>query len=151
MNYAQIRWSVENEPRAADTTRDRLVHTPIKLARLIRKAKEREKYKSARDQQPAEHLEAVSHTRVIPPDEARDLDNLGIVAVRGGPTLPRCDTFLRSNDNDIRPQWNGSENSGGRNAHQPEVPATAETLGMRHHLLELTLALVERANGRDWN
>jgi hypothetical protein len=150
MNYAQIRWSVENEPRAADTTRDRLVHTPIKLARLIRKAKEREKDKSARDQRPAEHLEAISHTRVTPPDEACDLDDLGIVTVRGGPALPRCDTCLRTDDNDIRPQRNGPEHLGGRKGHQAEVPATAK-LGMRRHLLEQTLALVERANRRDWN
>jgi hypothetical protein len=121
------------------------------LARLIREAKEREKDKSARDQRPAEHFEVVNHTRVIPPDEACDLDDLGIVAVCVGPAFPRCDTRLRIGDDDIQPQRNGPKYIGGGKGHQPEAPATAKTLGMRHHLLELTLVLVERPNGRDWN
>ena len=70
--------------------------------------------------------------------------------MRVGPTFPRCDTVLRIGDDDIRPQRNGPEYIGGRKGHQPEVPATAKTM-RRHHLLELTLVLVERANGRDWN
>ena len=142
---------MDSERRVADTTGDRRVHTTIKLARLIRKAKEREKDKSARDQRPAEYLEAISQIWVILPNEACDLDDLGIVAVRVGPAFPRCDTRLRIGDDEIRPQRNGPEYLGGRNGHQAEVPATAETMGMRHYLLELTLALVERANGHDWN
>jgi hypothetical protein len=86
---------------------------------------------------------------VIPPDEACDLGDRGIVAVRVGPAFPRSDTRLRTDDNDIRPQRNCPENPSGRKGHQPEVQATTGTLGVRHHLLELTLALVERADGRD--
>jgi hypothetical protein len=106
------------------------------LARLIPKAEECEKDKSTRDQRPAEYLEATSQIWVILPNEACDLHYIGIVAVRGGPALPRLDTCLRIGDDEIRPQWNGSEYLGGRNAHQPEVPATARTLRMRHHLVE---------------
>ena len=148
MDYTQIHWSVENEPRDADATEDRCVHTPIKLARLIRETEECEKDKGTRDQRPAEHLEATIQIIVIPPDEACDLGDRGIVAVRVGPAFPRSDTRLRTDDDDIRPQRNGPEYFGGRKGHQPEVPATAETL-RRHHLPGLTLALIERANGRD--
>ena len=139
-----------SERRVADMTSDRRVQPTIMLERLVRKAKEREKDKSARDQRPAEHLEADFHTRVIPPDRACDLVDFGIVAVRVGPAFPRCDTALHIGDDDIRPQRNAPEYIGGRKGHQPEVTATAKTL-RRHHLLELTLVLVERANGRDWN
>jgi hypothetical protein len=148
MNYAQIRWSAGNEPRAADTTGDRLVHTSIKLTRLIRKTEERKKDKRARHQQPSEYLEAISQMWVILPNDAWDLDDLGIVAVRVGPAFPRLDTRLRIGDDEIRPQRNGPEYLDARNGHQAEVQATTGTLGMRH-LLELTLALVERADGYD--
>jgi hypothetical protein len=46
------------------------------LARLIRKAKECKKDKRARDNQPAEHLDAASHMWVILPNDAWDLDDL---------------------------------------------------------------------------
>ena len=143
-----MHWSMENKPRAADTIEDRCVHTSIKLARLICETEECEKDKGTRDQRPAEHLDVI-HIMVIPPDEACDLGDRGIVAVRIGPAFPRCDTRLRIDDNDIRPQRNCPENLSERKGHQPKVQATTGTLGMRHHLLELTLALVERADGHD--
>ena len=149
INHAQIRWSVENEPRVADTISDRRVHTSIKSARLIRKTEECEKDKSARDQRPAEHLEALMCNGDTPPDKSCDLGDRGRVAVRVGPAFPRCDTFLRTGYDDIRPQRNCPEYLGGRKGHQPEVQATTGTLGIRHCLLELTLALVERADGCD--
>ena len=49
---------VSERRQVADTRCDRRVQTTIMLARLIRKAKKREKDKRARDQLPAEHLEA---------------------------------------------------------------------------------------------
>jgi hypothetical protein len=141
---------VESGRRIADTTGDGRVHTTIMLARLIRKAKEREKDKSARDHRPAEYPEATSQIWVVLPNDAWDLDDLGIMAVHFGPAFPRSDT-LCIGDDEIRPQRNGPEYLGGRKGHQPEVPATVKTLGVNHYLPELTLALVERVNGRDWN
>jgi hypothetical protein len=149
IDHAQIHRSVENEPRVANTIGDRLVHTSIKSPRLIRKTEECEKDKSTRDQRPAEHLEAVSYDRDIPPDETCNLVDHGIVAVRVGPAFPRSDTESHIGYEDIRPQRNCPKNLGGRKGHQPEVQATTGTLGMRHHLLELTLALVKCADGYD--
>ena len=140
---------MDNEPRVADTISDRRVQTSIKSARLIRKTEECKKDKSARDQRPAEHLEAVSSNGDTLPDKSCDLGDRGRVAVRVGPAFPRCDTFLRIGYEDIRPQRNCPKYLGGRKGHQPEVQATIGTLGMRHRLLELTLALVERADGYD--
>ena len=119
------------------------------LASLICKAKEREKDKRARDQRPAEYLDPSSKLWVVLPNVAWDLDDLGIVSVHLSPASPRPDTCRRIGDDEIRPQRNGPKYLGRRKGHQPEVPATAKTLRMRHHLFELTLALVERANGRD--
>ena len=87
------------------------------LARLIRKAKECKKGKRARDDRPAEHLDAVSHGWVILPDDAWDLDDLGIVAVHVGPAFPRSDTRLRGGHNEIRSQRNGPKYFGGRKGH----------------------------------
>jgi hypothetical protein len=122
------------------------------LARLSRKAEEREKYKRACDKRPAEHLELDSDIWVILPNDTWDLDDLGIVTVRVGPAFPRVDTNLRIPHDDIRPQGNGPEYLDGGNAHQAEVSATTETMGRRHPLPELsgpTIALVERINGYD--
>ena len=116
------------------------------LARLIRKAKEPEKDKSARDQRPAEYPKANSQIWVVLPNDARDLVDLGIVTVHISPAFPRLDTCLRIGHDEIRPQRNGPKYLGRRKGHQPEVPATVKTLGMDHYLAELTLAPVERVN-----
>ena len=79
------------------------------LARLIRKAKEPEKDKSARDQRPAEYPEAISQIWVVLPNDTWDLDDLGIVSVRVGPAFPGFDTRLRIGDDEICPQRNGPE------------------------------------------
>jgi hypothetical protein len=116
----------------ADTTGERCVHTTIALARLIRKAEEREKEKRASNKRPTEYLEAIFRIWVIPPNEACDLDNRGIVAVRVCPAYPRSDTLLHIGHDKIRPQRNGPEYLDGADGHQAEVPATTETRGSRH-------------------
>jgi hypothetical protein len=121
------------------------------LARLIRKAKEREKNKRARDNQPTEHLEANSYWWVILPDETRDLADRGIVGVYVGPARPRRDTHLHIVYDDIRPQRNGPEYLDAGKGHQAEVPATTRTIRRRHKLVELTFTLEERVNGQDWS
>ena len=93
-----------SECRVADTTGDRRVQATIMLARLIRKAKEAEKDESARDKRPTVCLDAAG---VLPPNDAWDLDDMGKVAVREGPSFPRFDTCLRIDDDKIRPQRNG--------------------------------------------
>jgi hypothetical protein len=140
---------VASERREADTTGDGHVHTTIMLARLIRKAKEREKDKSARDQRPAEYPEGTSQIWVVLPNDAWDLVDLGIVAVRVSPAFPGLDTHLRIGDDEIRPKRNGTKYLRGRKGDQPDVPATAQTLGMYHYPAEPTLAFVERIDGRD--
>jgi hypothetical protein len=119
------------------------------LARLIRKAKEREKNNSACNQRPSEYLEATSQIWVVLPNDAWDLDDLGIVAVRVSPAFPGLNTYLRIGDDEIGPKRNGTKYLRGRKGDQPDVPATAQTLGMYHYLAELTLAFVERVDGRD--
>ena len=118
----------------------------IILECLTRKAKEREKYKRARDQRPAEYPEATSQIRVVLPYDGRDLDDFGIVSMRVSPAFPRLDTRLRIGDDEVCPQRNGPEYIDGRKGHQPEVPATIETWTRGHHLPKLTLAPVERVN-----
>ena len=146
-----MRRSVESGRRVADTTGEGRVRTTIMLARLIRKAEEPEKDKRARDKRPAEHLEADSHLWVFLPNDAWDLVDRVIVAVRVGPAFPRCNAHLRRADDDIRPQKNGPENLGGGKSHQAEVSSTTETMGRRHYLPELTFALVKRVNGHHWS
>ena len=125
---------MESKHRAtADTTRERRVHTTIALARLVRKAEEREKEKRAHDKRPAVYFEAVSHHWVVLPNEACDLGDRGIVAVRVRPAYPRLDTRLRGGHNKIRSQRNGPNYLDGADGHQAEVPPTAEaTRGSRH-------------------
>jgi hypothetical protein len=141
---------VESGRQVAHATGERREQTTIMLARLIRTAEEREKDERARDQRPAEHLEPDRHNWVILPNEACELVDRGIVAVRVGPAI-RSDTQLRSLHDVICPQRNGPEYLDGGNGYQAEVPAAAGTMGRRHYLLELTSALVERINGYDWN
>ena len=80
---------------------------------------------------------------VVPPNEACDLVDLGVVAVRIGPAHPGCDTVVRVVNDDKRPQRNGTDDFDGTNGHQADVPTAAETLRSRHQLAELTLALIE--------
>ena len=108
---------ISERRQVADTSYDRRVQTTIMLARLIRKAKERKKGKRACDNQPAEHLDAVSHKWVILPNDAWDLDDLGIVAVHVGPAFPRPDTRLRTGHDEIRSQRNCPKYLGGRKGH----------------------------------
>lgn len=43
-------------------------------------------------------LETFGHITRIPPHEACDLDDLGIVAVRVGPAFPSCATGVRTGE-----------------------------------------------------
>ena len=138
-----------SERRVADTTGNRREQTAIILARLIGKAKEAEKDKSARNKRPTVCLEAAASPGVILPNGAWDLEDMGVVAVRIRPAFPRCDTYLRIVDDEIRPQRNGPNYLGGRKGHQPEIPATVKTLRMSHYLAELASPLVECANAHD--
>lgn len=69
--------------------------------------------------------------------------------MRVGPAYPRWDTALRIVHDDKRRDRNGPAYLDPGNGHQAKVPATTETRGRRHYLLELTMALVERVNSRD--
>ena len=89
------------------------------MAYRIRKAKEREKDESRRDKRPTVCLEEAG---VLLPDDAWDLNDMGIVAVGVCPAFPRFDTCLRIDDDVIRPQRNGRERPehlGGRKGHCP--------------------------------
>jgi hypothetical protein len=80
-------------------------------ARLIPKTEECKKDKRARDQQPAVHLETDSILSVILPNNAWNLENLGIVVVYGGPASPRSNALIASgtvHENECS-QWNGPE------------------------------------------
>ena len=115
------------------------------FARLTSKAEEPEKDKRACDQRPAKQLDE-GRLRVIPPNKACDLIDLGIVAVHGSPTRPRYDTSFRIGHDDISPDRNGSEYLDKGNTHQAEVSAT---IGTRNKLHVGPSALVERVNGHD--
>jgi hypothetical protein len=96
----------------------------ILLARLTNKAEQREKYKRARDQRPAKYLEVAGRHRVIPPNKACDLVDLGIVTVQDSPARPRHDTQLRIGHDVKRPQRNGPKYLNEGNSHQADVSTT---------------------------
>jgi len=116
------------------------------FARLTTKAKQREKEKRACDQRPAKQLEVEGHDRIIPPTQACELLDVGIVAMHASPALPRYDTHLRNDHDVIRAQWNGPEYLDDGNSHQAEVQAT---IGTGDELQLFLSALVERVNGHD--
>jgi len=62
------------------------------FTRLTTKAEQREKDKRACDRRPTGHLETHSHLGDILPNEACDLIDHGILAMRVGPALPRFET-----------------------------------------------------------
>lgn len=143
-NYARKWRSVGSGRRLADTSGERLVQTIIMFARLPSKAKQREKDKRACNKRPARHLEVERQYRVIPPNKACNLLDLGIVAVHASPTLPRYNTQLRIGHEVVRPQWDGPKYLHKGYNHQAEVPAT---IGSRNQLHMVLSALVERVNG----
>ena len=118
----------------------------IMFARLTSQAEEREKHKRASDQRPAKQLDVEGQKRVIPPNRACDLIDLGIVPVHASPAPPRHDTRLCIGHDVIRPNRNGPEHLDEGNGHQAEVPAT---IGTGNQLHVGSSALVERANGHD--
>ncbi len=97
------------------------------FARLTSKAEEREKGKRACDQRPAKQLEVEGHHRVILPNKACDLIDLGKVPVHGSPTLPRYNTRLRIGHGDTGPDRNGPEYLDEGYGHQAKVSATIGT------------------------
>ena len=113
--------------RLADTSGERLVQAMIMFARLTGKAEQREKDKRACDQRPAKQLDVEGRHRVIPPNYACELIDLGIVPVHGSPTLPRYDTHLRIRHDEIGPERNGPEYLDEGDGHQAEVSATIGT------------------------
>ena len=97
------------------------------LPRLVRKAEERKKEERAQDKRPTEHLENENRIGVILPNGCRGLVHRRVVIVRVGPTSPRIDTQLGRFHDVNRCQRDGPKHFGGRNDHQTDVPAAAET------------------------
>src|SRR6266403_3382116 len=131
MNYVRMRRFVKRRGRIADTIGDRGVHTTVIVTRLTRKAEECEKEKCTQDKRPAEQLEGRTAIVVILPNRSWNLDDLGIVSVRGRPAI-RLDTQLCIVHDVVRCPRNGPKYLGGRNKLQANVPATSETRGGRH-------------------
>jgi hypothetical protein len=110
----------------ANTTREKRERATVILASLICKPDESEEKERAKDKGPAKYLGRRLNTVAILPNGARDLDDLGIVAVCVVPAHPWCDTVLRIVYDEISPHRDSSKYFDGGNGHQADVAATFE-------------------------